>query len=308
MKTDTLARRLRFTKPQPVKQAIELRPRDLAIFGAIHRHGPLPTNYLYEFSKDHAKNYKRHQRRLTELYNGTEDGSTYLTRPPQQFASFEARYQPVIYDLAPRANTFLAEHGKLARFSPDRTDPFLHRFMGACVSASVELSANARGIRYIPMEEILARAARGLAIPVLQFAAQKAVVPDGLFGLEYPGGKFRFFAVEIDRHTESIKRRKSGQNTFGGKIDGYLDILRNKTYRAHWDIPNLTVLTVTTNETHIQNLLEYLREKNDPLTERFAFKAFPDFGSNWKVPRQILAALLGEPHQRTGGPFDISQP
>src|SRR3546814_19257908 len=71
---------------------------------------------------------------------------------------------------------------------------------------------------------------------------------DLLFGIEYLGAGFRFFAVEIDRNTESIERKNLKQNAFGVKITAYLDVLRRQSYRSHWGIPKLPILTVTTNE------------------------------------------------------------
>ena len=102
--TDALSRRIRFAPPQPTDKRIELKDSDLAIFEAIHRHGPLPSHYLYAFTD--RKNFNTHQHRLTKLYNGAADGA-YLVRPSQQFASFYARYQPVVYDLNERSRQVL---------------------------------------------------------------------------------------------------------------------------------------------------------------------------------------------------------
>jgi hypothetical protein len=253
MDTDNLKRRLRSSKPQPNDNRIELSERDFRIFEALHRHGPLPTHYLYELTKDLGRNFAAHQHRLTKLYNGTKDGTTFLTRPAQQFASYEARYQPLIYDLTPMAKHVLAERGRLS--------------------------------------------------PLSILAGNKSLIPDDLFGIEYPGKSYRFFAVEIDRNTESIERTKLDQNAFGTKLRGYLEIAGNKTYRSHWGIPNLLVLTVTTNVTHMHNILGYLKKltEHDPkAAERFLFKAKPEFGSNWRVP-EVMTDILTEPWLRADG-------
>lgn len=270
--------------------------RDFRIFEALHRHGPLPTHYLHEFARGLGGNYAAHQQRLTKLYNGTKQGVAYLTRPAQQFASYEARYQPLIYDLAPKAKRALAEHGRLSPFIPDRTDPFVHRFMSACVSASIELGATKQGLRYIAKGEIFERAglsSDGLAIPV----RSRALVPDDLFGLEYPGRGYRFFAVEIDRHTESIDRSQINQTAFGAKLHSYLEIAKNKTYHSHWRVPNLMILTVTTNMAHLHKVLIYLDNitaANPQAADRFLYKGKPNFGSNFSVPT-IMYDLLSEP-------------
>jgi hypothetical protein len=315
MATDQLNRRLRFAPPNSVVRRLVLTDADYLLFEAIHRHGPLPTHYLYQFTKHLRRDYSHLQNRLTEFYNGDDYGPL-LTRPPQQFAGFEARYQHVVYDIGSRAKTLLTERGVTSRYAPRRVDPFLHRLMQACVGASFELSAPSKGLRYIPRSEILSHprcpqatkdAINPMAIPVAGLG-QKTLIPDDLFGLEYPGLGFRFFAVEIDRNTESIERKNMAQNAFGTKIAGYLDILRNQTYRAHWGVPNLHILSVTTNATHARNILTFIKKQSEPkFAGRFAFASEPCFGANWRVPRVVLAHLLDQPWLTVSGTRNISK-
>jgi Replication-relaxation len=302
MQTDSLHRRLRFARPQPLEKGIVLSARDISIFETLHRHGPLPTNYLFEATKHIAEDYNGLQHRLTALYNGTKDGA-FLIRPLQQFASFEARYQPLIYDLAPKAERALVERGLFARYATRRSDPFLHRFMGACVSASIEMGCKRHGLRYIGKEEIFAstkcpaatkESPNPLAIPISGFAGGRALIPDDLFGIQYGQQFYRFFAVEIDRNTESIEQRKLGQSTFGRKVHAYFDVFAKRTYRTHWGIPNLRVLSVTTSRIHRDNMLDFLAKQAGP-TARFLFQEHKDFGTNWRVPRETLAGLLDKP-------------
>ncbi|MDB5441517.1 MAG: hypothetical protein JWM33_3944, partial [Caulobacteraceae bacterium] len=310
MKTDALNRRLRFAPPHPAVKRVVLTEADYLIFEAINRHGPLPTHYLYEFTKHLRRNLPNLKWRLTQFYNGDRSGR-FLTRPQQQFAGFEARYQHLVYDLAPGALYALAERGTLVRSSSKRTDPFLHQLMGACVAASIELSAKAMGLRYIPRDEILTNpkcpdatklAPNPIAIPLSGLGEQKSLVPDDLFGIEYPSTGFRFFVVEIDRNTECIESRRIDQNSFGRKIAGYLDILRTQSFRSYWGIPNLHVLTITTNATHAANILTSIRRQAEAnCANRFAVSYVPSFGSNWRVPRAVLIHLLEEPWPTTVG-------
>ena len=110
---DTLNRRIRFARPQAAGKRIELKERDLLLFEAIHRHGPLPTHYLYEFIRANSRDYTAFQQRLTKLYNGAATSAPYLAKPDQQHASFHARYQQLIYDLSPVATAVLSERGRL---------------------------------------------------------------------------------------------------------------------------------------------------------------------------------------------------
>lgn len=314
MKTDALSRRLRFAPPNPQVKRLVLTEPDLVLFEAINRHGPLPSNYLYEFTKHIRKDKSHLQNRLTEFYNGDKNGP-YLVRPPQQFAAFEARYQHIVYDLAPRAVQALSERGRLSAYSPRRADPFLHQLMQACVGASFELTAPTLGLRYISRAEIISHqrcpqstrdSANPMHLVLSGFGEQKALVPDDLFGLEYPGKGFRFFAVEIDRNTESIERKSMTQNAFGRKITGYIEALKTRAHTAWWGIPNLHILTVTTNATHASNIMDFVDRQNEPsYAGRFAFFAEPCFGSNWRVPKAVMTHLLETPWATPTGTKDI---
>jgi len=286
---------------------------DYLLFEAVDRHGPLPSNYLYEFTRHLRRDRTHLQNRLTEFYNG-DAGGVFLTRPTQQFASYRARYQHLIYDLAPRARSLLAERGTLTTFSRARSDPFVHRLMAACVSASFELTALAHGLRYIPFQEVLdhprcggARSATNpFALP-MPGGVGGEIIPDLLFGLEYPGTGFRFFAVEIDRNTESIERRNLRQSAFARKVQGYVAALRDQSYRARWGLPNLHALTVTTNATHARKLVEYLRDQvPDQLQSRFAVAVDTVFGIDWHVPNAPLTHLLTEAWATPEGTRNLS--
>ena len=293
MKTDSLNRRLRFDKPNPKVKRILPQEADFLLFEAISRHGPLPTHYLYAFTRHLRKDYSQLQNRLTEFYNGDEDGP-YLTRPPQQFAGFKARYQHSVYDLAPRAKIALAERGTPAQFSPKRTDPFLHQLMGACVGASLEIIAPRHGLRYVPREEILTHAKCPIQNMAVKLPEGK-LIPDDLFALENAEGKKRYFAVEIDRNTESIKPRKFDHNTFGKKIAGYKQVMDTGMAHKQWGFHNLHILTVTTNHTHAKNILDYVQSQGSKkLTDRFYIAVEPNFGANWRVPKEILEHLFSD--------------
>lgn len=295
---DTLNRRSRFAPPQPVGKRIELRERDLQVFEAIHRHGPLPTHYLYEFVRSSSKDYTAFQQRLTKLYNGAATSAPYLAKPEQQHASFDARYQQLIYDLSPVAKAVLSERGRLTRI-PARTDHFLHRFMNACVGASLELAVRKDGKRYLAEHDIFEHGGAGeMAIPI----GSGRLVPDRLFGIDL-GGKYRFFAVEIDRNTESLERRSLAQNSFAQKIAGYAEIIRSRLYKSHWDLPHLNVMFVTTNATHMANMMEHVRDH--PLAKHFLFNVKPEFGVNWRVP-PVFQDLYAKPWARADGHIPIN--
>ena len=78
------------------------------------------------------------------------------------------------------------------------------------------------------------------------------------FGLEYTvdgARKYRFFALEADRGTMPVQRSKPGQTSYLGKIAAYREITKQQVHKAHWGIPNLLVLTITTGEARMQAMM-----------------------------------------------------
>jgi hypothetical protein len=288
---DALGRRLRFAPPQPKGGFIRITERDIRSFEAINRHGPLPVHYLHEYSGGNLANLKK---KLTKLHHGTIYDAPYLYRPEQQWASLEGNFQPNIYDLTARALAALAERG--ARLN-NRTDPFLHRFMASATTASIEIAAKRKGYTYADLARLLAHdkcpeATRTLPNPLAIPVSGKHVVPDAIFGIQQE--KPSFYAVEIDRRTESINS-DTAKTSFGRKLHGYLDILENRTYRSHLGIPNFTILTVTTNALHLRSMLNFYHSLNAPKYARhFLFKSVPGFTASWRVP-PIMLGLFNEP-------------
>jgi hypothetical protein len=55
-----------------------------------------------------------------------------------------------------------------------------------------------------------------------------------------------------------VQRSKPGQTSYLGKIAAYREIIKQQAHRAHWGIPNLLVLTITTNEARMQTMIAKL--------------------------------------------------
>ena len=317
---DALNRRLRWAPPVPIGMRVIPQEADFRLLEALDCHGPLPAPYLFQFVAPLRTNYGGHQKRLCRLYNEarTPDGGPYLTRPSQQNASFNARYQPLTYDLTRHGRSALAERGTLQRFVAPRTDPMHHRFMNACITASLRLAAERAGITYIPQERIIARdtcpnVTRVAKNPLLIRFSGKTLIPDDLFGLGYPteaNRSFRFFALEDDRGSESLERSDLAQTSYGAKLPLYLDILRRRLFAERWGIPNLFILTVTTGPQRMRNMIDHLAclTAHEPkLRARFLFTCKPEFAGPWSVP-PIMHDLFTEPWQRAGlDPFRIDQ-
>ena len=315
LKTDALNRRSRFAGRQPTGKRVALGERDFAYFEALERHGPLPSTYLYEFSKHLAHNHKGHQQRLTELYNEdfTPHRGFYLERPEQQYATINARYQPMAYELTDLGSQALRHHGIPRQMWQPPNGPYLHRFMTACITASIELACREQGFTYLSQADIfshrkapstLAEMEHPLALP----CGDGAIVPDQLFGIDY-GGKFRFFALEADRKTETIVSTKAIAKSFANKLKRYSYALDNQTYRDVWGIPALSVMIVTVSEPHLRTMIGQLNHlvHNDKIANRFLFKTKPKFGKYWTVPN-IMADLITDPWERVGTPLNLFKP
>jgi hypothetical protein len=314
-KKDAINRRSRFAGRQPTGKKIVLGARDFAYFAALERHGPLPSTYLYAFTQDLARNQKYHQQRLTELYNEdhTPHQLPYLDRPEQQFASINARYQPMAYALIDAGSLALRQNAMPRQMWEAPNGPYLHRFMAACTTASIELACMAYGYRYMSQADIFAHPKcpidpRDTEHPLALPCGDGVIIPDQLFAIDY-GGKYRFFAVECDRKTETIVSTKAIAKSFAAKLKRYAYALDHHTYRKAWGIPSLTILTLTVSEPHMRTMLSQIDDivGDDKIANRFLFKSKPQFGKYWTVPN-VMTDLLTDPWERVGTPMNISKP
>ncbi|WP_353533868.1 hypothetical protein [Cognatishimia sp. WU-CL00825] len=104
--------------------------------------------------------------------------------------------------------------------------------------------------RFVPVDEILVRApettreaANPLAIPVRLHENDTYLIPDALYGIEHDedGEKgYRFWAIECER-TSPEHRSNQRLSSTGKKKELYTRLLRDRSYGAHWGIPNLKV-------------------------------------------------------------------
>lgn len=294
---DTLGRRSR-TQRNPTGKRLHPTERDILWFEKLHRHGPLSSTYLREYSRFLRKSAKRASDRLTNLYNedNTTHGDAYLERPFQQFNTLDARYQDIVYDLTPAGERALKEHGLLSEHAPRPHGPWVHRHITACVTASIELATLATDdVRYIFQDEILKRAGTAFRFSLPNLPD---LIPDALFGLEYmtsEGKCYRFFLVEADRATEpgrSTGARKSYERT----ITQYREFVGRGLYKQALALTaGMMVLNVTTNETHRQNLVELTRATSrEGRNTYMLYQALPQFGTVFKPPKPLPHLFTSE--------------
>jgi len=285
---------------------IELTTRDFEIFKLLGSYRYLRSTYIHAFVG--GASVRRFKERLGDLFH-----EGYLDRPEEQWRFAGARYQPAVHEVGAGAARALREAGN----EPDRRSflgesghrQFLHSLMVCETLASIDLAARGRpGLRLVGWPEILAKApeaTRHSPLPQRLTVGQGAIIPDGLFGLEYnvDGVKsYRFFALELDRGTMPLLRSDARQTSHLAKLDRYREAIASGLHKAHWGLPNLLVLTVMADERRASTALTRLR--GSTLAQLFLFKSIH--------PRELdapLPNLLAATWQRPGlEPFDLGRP
>ena len=308
---DRIGRRLR-DKRTPAGKRITLNDRDMVWFEKMHEHGPLPSSFLLAFTKGTHKSEKRSLERLTDLFNETTTphGGAYLSRPPQQWRTIDSRHNQLVYDLTDASRAALREEGLLSAYRPGRSGPWLHSFMVSCVTASVELAAQARpDISYLSQSFLLERADTELRYPVIIADtatgryAQKHLIPDALFGLRYEtaqGSMFRCFLVEADRSTEPLTSANFNRKSWERNISQYETYVGNGHYRRHLNLKAPMLVLVVLGETRRLAPVLNLVPRYAPTTaEHLLFTSWESFSAPFAPPRPNTA-MLEEPWQRAG--------
>ena len=296
-------------------------PRDLIVFDAIQKHGPLPSHYLFEFTKHACKDSLGFRKRLLQL---TRDG--YLDRPEQLnhpliFTDFK------VYVLTEESRSVLKSAGRINLFATPVSGGYLHALMTACITANIELGTTRSGYRYISQEEILTRQSCPQQTRLMEKPlslktsithtfervgktpflgrSERATEPDQLFGIDYGGG-YRFFALEADRGTEPLTRPDLNQNSTLRKLLAYKDIIARRSYMSQWGIPNLFPLFVTTAIERADNMVALAQSIFPDGSNVLLFKAIPGFRAYLRTP-PLLPALFSDPYLRVGEPFWMSK-
>ena len=321
---DALARRLRYGRTSTGKR-IELTDADILTFAVLQRHGPLPSTYIHQFTKGLRRNESKTKERLGHLFHedNTAHGGPYLERPWQQWQSMNARYQPAVAENTPLAEQVLKERGLLPETAKAPTGAqFQHRFMIACITASIELAVrDDPALRYISQDEILARSPqKTIEIPCsISYAnprtgkrqtLDKPLIPDAVFGLEYQGAGYRFFMLEADRNHEPVRRADLAETSYLRKILQYREVIEKGIYKQHFGMTaGMLVLNVTTNFAHMHNIVELVNElTNGKGSPYLLFKTLPHFGKYLQVPPVLEDLTTTAWHRGDFDPLLINRP
>jgi Replication-relaxation len=304
--TDSMGRRSRL-RPTSTGKRVSPTERDILWFQKLAEHGSLPTSFLLEFCNGSHASEKRASERLCDLFHedNTPDGGAYLVRPPQQFRTIDSRYNQLVYDLAPAGWRALERSGvDIAQYSSP-SGPWLHRFMTACITASIELACLSRDdISYIPQSEMLQRARTTLCCPVIitepatKRQMTKDLIPDALFGLRYrtaDGDRFRFFTVEADRATEPTTSANWNRKSFLRNLLQYNAYVSRGAYRQHLNLTApLLVLNVLSDQRRMERMAECVAKSYPSGNSFMLFQAWEDFGPAFRPPHPRSSLLMGD--------------
>jgi hypothetical protein len=231
----------------------------------------------------------------------------YIDRPERQWELADCRHSPVIHETGEGGRRVLAAHGigvePFTWLVSGSHRQFAHSLMICEILASIEIGTRqATGIRFIAWPEICAKSpaeTRASAAPFRLPLGSGFVIPDALFGIEYQSGStksYRFLAVEADRGTMPVIRSDVRQTSYLAKLKTYQELLGRQVYRSHLGLPNLIVLTVTTDDARLADIVrrgEFLGVHHGA----FLFKAIG--AKELRVPAR---SLLTEPWERSGQP------
>ena len=309
-------RRTRYHR-QPTGKHVTPGDREVVWFRKLWQHGPLPTGYLHAYTRDLTPSLGVVKNRLGDLYheNSTPHGGAYIERPSQQ-NSVITKYQDAVYEADSAAEQFLKERGLIPHASfPSKKTNYHHRFMVACVTASIELACRDAGITFTSSAELLKRAPSGeLKVPLTishkGHYTNTPLVPDAYFGLRYADQRVRAFLVEADRENEPIVRANLDQTSYLRKILQYRQLMENGRYKEHFGIKTgMVILNITTSFAHMEHIIAKVMELTEGRGCNYLlFKVCPNFADKLIVP-SVLSELLTTPWRRAGhADMDISRP
>lgn len=179
-----------------------------------------------------------------------------------------------------------------------------HTLMVNDIRIAMQLGANRAGYRierWLREEELKAQPDRVWIETAPGQRREVALVPDGYFALAFGQRRAHFF-VEADRATESNGR-------WAQKVLAYLAYVRSGAYARRYGTDCLRVLTVTTSQQRLHNLLRTTRKTGGGSMFWFTTmdRATPEQmlqAPIWRIPGQEAPSALISPETRsTSAPF-----
>jgi hypothetical protein len=261
----------RFSRPG-VPPPFRITERDVDILRAISQFRFLSSHQVQRIVGGSERGVRN---RLRNLF-----AHGYLDRPVHQRAELAAFLNPpLVYGLGKHGARLLADLGRPIDHRLDwttkntrATSPFLAhtievaetmmQFTSACHGSAARLVDHHELLPLMPEPIRTAHDPFALRVKFRHHAKDVvvAVVPDRLFALVYPDTRHNF-ALELDRGTTDINaKRIIGKSSFRRKLLGYFRAWQDRRHADVWGFKSFRVLTVTTSEKRIENMLAAQRE------------------------------------------------
>lgn len=230
-----------------------LTERDRQIIRWIFRHRFLRSTHVTALV---GGSRQQTLRRLQRLYH-----HGYLDRPRAQIDYYRRGSRVMIYALGNKGMTLLAHEDGIPRRKLDWTAynrtimrHFIEHFLAVAeVMVAVECSCRGTEMELIPYSDTTFK--WNVPVRYNDSVVTIGIIPDRVFGLRNKKRptEIAWYFLEADRATMPVQRRSLKQTSFARKLLAYHETWRRKVLAD--DFPRFRVLTVTTSEDRVENLL-----------------------------------------------------
>lgn len=298
-----------------IDDQVKTRPQehDIKRFEALHRFGPLPTNFLHELVHDEVSDLRSTRNRLMRLasrrntaFRSTEFDTPFLQRCQRRIDSRVWQRNDEIYDLTPASKAVLKETLKWQAdendeklvYAPKRTNSFLHNYFSAFVMASIYLATLTGKWRYYYHDEIRRKLKKdSLTLP------DGEVEPDPFCMIEnLTTGGTVIYPTEVDCDTERAAVWKDKLARWVRYFD------TNGPSRDFGPGASVVLLCIFNEEGRKDAARRYLREMNpsDDARMKICFRYQPGFWrEEFRTPKPDHSLFLGPWEREWKSPYTM---
>lgn len=218
----------------------------------VQLHGPQSSHYLLQTTPKNEDNFSE---QLKAVYDG---GMFY--KPAQQRETEYSHGHFHVYDLTEKGKDYLKKNGHWVD-AVRPTGHWVHQFMVATITATIDIMCQRNGYTYIPPHEYLDGRPMGYDVS-FEWDTEPApltvkLIPDAVFAIDYGNGSFIAYALEADRNTEPNKPTSWKRKSDLRSIRQYGNFLGKKLYKKAYNREAMMMLLYfTVSEVHASNFLE----------------------------------------------------
>ncbi|MBR1146693.1 hypothetical protein [Bradyrhizobium sp. AUGA SZCCT0431] len=276
----------------PVK--IVTMARDIDYLEFIFDVGACDTSILHEYFNP-TKTKQITTKRLDTLASRPY---TYIFKPEAQEYRKNKNYKGTIYDITEDGISLLIAYGRITpwhamlrkKLGHSGPHAFWHNYVGSQSLGSIRLGLKQAGITYVSKYELFERMDfDSKRSPLRVDLGTDSYIPDDLFGAIYPDHR-EMFLCEWDMRSEPTERISSAGTSFMDKPRKIETGLAQ--IKKHFGIKEspFKVLTVTTSEGHMHDIISKMRKMPEPIRELMAFQSEETFsplsrGESIECPR-----------------------